>query len=221
MAYTPINWQTGDTITAEKMNKMDNGWGVETSGGTLFSETVTTEDEEGIAWGEFSYSTKITAETVTVTFNGTDYQCQKVDAEGDNAYGGWGAEGPDFTSIPFAILSGDGFNEICTPTGGTYTVKVDASTTTVETSANFSMACNNCVDTSMMPMLCVSGVTLQGDVYNASSKGRLLYFKPYGNVDISTRIITDIHNDTVHFTPTDPNVTATFSNGVFTVMISG
>lgn len=26
MSYTPINWQTGDTITAEKLNKMDNGW---------------------------------------------------------------------------------------------------------------------------------------------------------------------------------------------------
>lgn len=24
MTYTPINWQTGDTITAEKLNEMDN-----------------------------------------------------------------------------------------------------------------------------------------------------------------------------------------------------
>lgn len=24
MAYTPINWQTGDIITAEKLNEMDN-----------------------------------------------------------------------------------------------------------------------------------------------------------------------------------------------------
>ena len=25
MAYTPTNWQTGDTITAEKLNKMESG----------------------------------------------------------------------------------------------------------------------------------------------------------------------------------------------------
>ena len=43
MSYTPINWQTGDIITAEKMNKMDNGWSVESSSQQLFSETVTTE----------------------------------------------------------------------------------------------------------------------------------------------------------------------------------
>lgn len=39
MIYTPINWQNGDTITAEKMNKMDNGWGIGEV--ELFSETVT------------------------------------------------------------------------------------------------------------------------------------------------------------------------------------
>lgn len=25
MSYTPTNWQTGDTVTAEKLNKMENG----------------------------------------------------------------------------------------------------------------------------------------------------------------------------------------------------
>lgn len=25
MSYTPTNWQTGDTITAEKLNKLENG----------------------------------------------------------------------------------------------------------------------------------------------------------------------------------------------------
>ena len=218
MAYTPIGWQMGDTITAEKMNKMDNGWGVQTSGGVLFNETVTTVDDGGIAWGDFSYSAIITAETITVTFNGTDYQCQKVDAEGDNAYGGWGAEGPDFTSIPFAILSGGEGNSICTPTGGTYTVKVDASTTTVETSANFSMACNNCVDTSTMPMLCVSGVTTQSDMLRAYEQGKLLFFRPYSSLH-ANYIITGFYTEVAHFLPEDSTVSATFENDVFTVTI--
>jgi hypothetical protein len=25
MSYTPTTWQTGDTITAEKLNKLENG----------------------------------------------------------------------------------------------------------------------------------------------------------------------------------------------------
>lgn len=33
MAYTPTNWQTGDTITAEKLNKLEDG--VAQSGSTL------------------------------------------------------------------------------------------------------------------------------------------------------------------------------------------
>ena len=34
MAYTPTNWQTGDTITAEKLNKLENG--VASGGGITF-----------------------------------------------------------------------------------------------------------------------------------------------------------------------------------------
>lgn len=42
MAYTPTNWQTGDVITAEKLNKMENG----IAGSSLeVIFTVTTNDE--------------------------------------------------------------------------------------------------------------------------------------------------------------------------------
>ena len=33
MAYVPTNWQTGDVVTAEKLNKLENG--VMSSGGSL------------------------------------------------------------------------------------------------------------------------------------------------------------------------------------------
>lgn len=32
MAYTPTNWQTGDIVTAEKLNKLENG----VAGGNIF-----------------------------------------------------------------------------------------------------------------------------------------------------------------------------------------
>lgn len=223
MTYTPINWQTGDTITAEKMNKMDNGWAVESSSQQLFSETVTTElnpdypDEP--AWGDFTYSAQITADTVTVTFDGTDYTCTKVDSEGSNVYGGWGDEGADFTDYPFAILSDPGENAICTATGGTHTVSVAGTSSSIETSEQFRTAVNSAVDTSTMPMLCVSGVTTFAEMSKAYSDGRILFFRPREGV-AQIRYVTTFTIAGVAFIPEDQNVTATFESDVFTVTTS-
>ena len=75
MAYTPINWQTGDTITAAKLNRCDNGWGYEST--EILSETVTTADtySGGYGVGELAYSQFINSPTIVVTFDGTDYTC--------------------------------------------------------------------------------------------------------------------------------------------------
>lgn len=216
MAYTPINWQTGDTITAEKLNRCDNGWAVESSSQQLFSETVTTVDDDGLAWGGFAYSTQITADTATVTFDGTDYVCSKVDAEGANVYGGWGEDGPDFTSIPFAIVSDPGENAICTPAGGTHTVTVAGTSSSVETSASFEAAVNSIVDTSTMPMECVSGVSTYADMGRAYDAGRILFFRPSAGLN-NTCFITSFTGSAATFIPALSGVTATFENNVFTV----
>lgn len=216
MAYTPINWQTGDTITAEKLNKMDNGWAVESSSQTYFTETVTTVDDDGLAWGDFAYSTQITVDTATVTFDGTDYVCNKIEWEGSNAYGGLSADGPDFTDYPFAILSESGFNSICTPTGGTHTVSVAGTSQSIETSESFEIAVSSVVDTSTMPMECVSGVTTYVDMGRAYDAGRIMFFKPFAGAR-STYFVTNFTNSNVAFIPERSTVTATFDNGVFTV----
>lgn len=218
MTYTPINWQTGDTITAEKMNKMDNGWAVDSSSQTLFSETVTTainpEYPDDPAFGALSYSTQLTADTVVVTFGGADYTCPRQDGDpGTYVYGGWADDGFDFSSIPFCILSEDGYNSIATETGGTYAVSVVESAQTIETSADFRTAVTSFVDTSTMPMLCVSGTTTFVEMAQSDS---LLYFRPYQNIN-TTLIITNFNSSVVNFIPTNPNVLASFTNGVFTV----
>ena len=94
MAYTPINWQTGDTITAEKMNKMDNGWGVQNT--QLFSESVTTTAQGGMNGGVLSYSTLIDSASIVVSFNGTDYTCSRIEVFGQYFYGGFSESGPVF-----------------------------------------------------------------------------------------------------------------------------
>ena len=43
MSYTPTNWQTGDTITAEKLNNMEGG--IEASNGIIIPITVDADNE--------------------------------------------------------------------------------------------------------------------------------------------------------------------------------
>lgn len=229
MSYTPINWQTGDTITAEKLNKMDNGWSIETSGSELFSETVTTEKEPNYpdapaGWNDFEYA-KIVADSITVTFNGNEYECTLMtDGYDSNFYGGWVEDGgeyaSDFSVYPFGILSETGFFGIYTEVGGTYTVKIEAHVSTVETSSDFQKAVDSVVDTSMMPMLCKSGETTISEMYSASAQGRLLYFKPYGNANAITNIITMFDSNQVVFIPENNDISVTFTNDIFTVSVT-
>lgn len=44
MAYTPTVWQTGDTITAEKLNKLENGVASGEGGSFLVTATPTGQD---------------------------------------------------------------------------------------------------------------------------------------------------------------------------------
>lgn len=218
MAYTPINWQTGDTITAEKMNKMDNGWSVATTSTTYIdNESVTTNDPgEGACMGPTSYQSPITDDSITVVFNGTTYTCPK----GDFGYGAV-ENGPmaDFTTYPFGLVP-MGPVLLLTETAGTYTLTVSASSTSIEVSDNFNSAVNNCVDTSTLPMLCVSGTTTHDDMTSAMRGGRILLFQPYGSQVTTIHIITSVGNDSVTFIPTNSNIQTSFVDGVFVVSLT-
>lgn len=210
MSYTPINWQTGDTITAEKMNKLNPGWGMAQT--QLFSETVTTVDpgagEAGFGMAELVYASVINYPSIIVTFDGVDYSCsvnEVIDGVTTQyIYGGWGEAGPDFSVFPFAIVSyleNDQFlgNRIATQTVGSHTVVVKS--TMIETSDSFRDAI---FSVGAMPLLCQSGVTTRDEMLTAFSMGRLLYFySPFSTLhfiqDISSSI-TFIPNDTAAIT---------------------
>lgn len=140
MSYTKTTWVTGDTITAAKLNNAEGGiegaqWKSESTT-QLFSESVTTAENHGMGGGALAYNTPITADTLIVTFNGTEYVCNKVTISGpfgDNyAYGGFGENGPDFTEYPFCIMCSpivDPPNVLYTETAGTYTIAASVSQT--------------------------------------------------------------------------------------------
>jgi hypothetical protein len=138
MAYTPINWQTGDTITAEKLNKMDNGWGIQNT--QLFSETVTTVAGDFGNSATLAYSDWIRNDTIIINFDGTDYTCDKITlSDTIYGYGGAGSKALDFTEYPFALVSvRNGSNTLYTETAGTHTISVAAPG--MQTSDNFRAA---------------------------------------------------------------------------------
>ena len=209
MAYTPINWQTGDTITAEKMNKMDNGWGVGST--QLFSETVTTTDIGGVNGGVLSYSTLIDSASIVVTFNGTDYTCSRTEVFGEYFYGGFTEQGPDFSEYPFALESRSQENTLYTQSAGSYTVS--ATVISVEISENFSNAVNQCVDNSTLPLLCVSGTTTESEILTALSAKRLLYFYVMGDMFLIKNYSSAVSSfGTI---PTDNTLVAEINDGVF------
>lgn len=210
MAYTPINWQTGDTITAEKMNKMDNGWGVQYELVTYFDNSVITEDAHNrtvviTPTGDFS-----TANEITVTLDNTIYNLTGFD---DDGYWTWGAPYEDFSEYTFSIYvdSGTGNYSFVTQTAGTYALKIQTSGMTVETSTAFNMAVNS-VPTTAGAVQCVSGATRRSDLSVGQS---LLYFwtSSYGCF-----LITSVGRPCT-ILPENANVTATFdpSTDIFIV----
>lgn len=147
MAYEKQTWQCGDTITADKMNhiedgiaNVDVGYSCTEEWVTLTDESVTTEAGNVTNEGDFIYDTPITADTVKVAFNGVEYTCQRM-IEGDYGapYNG-STETFDWSEYPFNFKSSLGGNILVTEVAGTYQVKIEAFKETVTTSECFEKA---------------------------------------------------------------------------------
>ena len=159
MAYEKYTWVDGELITAEKLNHMEGGI-AEGGGGEagyecteetteLFNDTITTVQTGVSADAEIANVPHITADEITVTVDGTEYVCPKVQIDADCIYGGVDPDTGnwDFTDYPFAIASyGANDTWFITENAGTYTVKVEALTETVTTTPCFEKAVKTVVD---------------------------------------------------------------------------
>lgn len=136
----------GDVLTVVngEWAKAEPGYKCTETSTTLTEENVTTSGTAPYISGNFSYSTLIDADTITVTFNGTEYEASKIVFGSSNVYGGFTPSGPDFSEYPFSIMSalqGSAVvNMLYTESAGTYSVKIESAILTATTTACFDKA---------------------------------------------------------------------------------
>lgn len=138
MAYTPINWQTGDTITAEKMNKMDNGWGVENSSTEIYAGSLTVSSSGGdVTIPSAIASTLTNTPQLTVSIDGNPYTCTGFD---DDGYWTFGAPYGDYSTYPFSVYVEGTITKFTHQTAGTYAVVLMVVSSSVTVSEDFTSA---------------------------------------------------------------------------------
>lgn len=111
----------------------DSGYECTSTDTTLTEETVTTTAGMEQA---LQYSTKITADPLIVTYDGTEYVCPRTMSSGDAYYGDF----QSMTAFPFGLLCWGSSTFIKTATGGSHTVKLASRSESVTTTECFKKA---------------------------------------------------------------------------------
>ena len=144
---TPANTNPNvlKTMLDDSGGEMNPGYSCTETVTLLTDESVTTVFDEANNSGKLAYSTSIDADTIRVTFDGTEYTCNAQEGEMGTLYGApMGEEGIDWSEYPFQISSGLR-NDIYTETAGTYQVKIETVEEVVETTPCFEKAVNSVV----------------------------------------------------------------------------
>lgn len=184
MTYTPTEWQNGDVITAEKLNKLEEG--VKDSAGyectkemkTAFDDTV----ETSIFWNGGMRSLELTflngfdftAPTIDVIFNEIEYKNVELhDFYGSKYYGepyqgGFG----DFSNYPFCIIKDSNYGRvIVTKLSDTYNIKINYMKSIISTTESFEDA----VKKSNPPLMYIidgpNESIIEGHISNNSANG--------------------------------------------------
>ena len=156
MAYTPKTWECGDTITAEDLNHLEQG--VEDAGGydcsvvenELYSGTTasTTSFNNAYRSDVVIQSDDLSADSIKVTFNGTEYEAEKNEYYGFVYYGatflGYYFPPEAFDQYPFSIAqySSDNGFVVVTKESSTNEITITAVEKVINTSDCFEEAVN-------------------------------------------------------------------------------
>lgn len=163
MAYEKQTWTTGEVITQEKLNHMEDG--IANAGGDagyecvetkteLFNETVaTTVQWEGATpQGTISNTPLINTNDISVSFEGVEYELTNIGDSGNKVFGADynSSYQIDFSVYPFRIESNSYGTNISTQTAGTYSLKIESVALSVTPSKCFQTAVTD-VATPLIP----------------------------------------------------------------------
>ena len=151
MVYRPKEWECGDTITAEDLNHLeqgvanasggDCGYSCETTEVVCFDGQLTLSDMGGTYMAEFTPSQPIEGDSVTVTFDGVEYELPKGIESYGIVYGEFDSHGPVFTNYPCAIAIPQGNTPAFgAQNAGTHSVKIKSYNTSATTTSCFDLA---------------------------------------------------------------------------------
>ena len=152
MAFEPKTWNCGDTISAEELNRMEQGIedasdkGYECTEGyrPVFEDTVTTSTYYGNILCFLGYQEPIEGDTLRVIFDGTEYILPKsaTDQYGQTYYGEYVNGKVSFENYPLVISTQGTANVLYTPNEGTYELSLIMWGEAITTSECFEKAVN-------------------------------------------------------------------------------
>lgn len=152
MVYEKQTWNTGETITADKLNHIEkgivnseNGYECTEEETVVFEGALTTSSSGGsFCYVNFTPIESFNSENIIVNLDGTDYILPKVSIStgGVDAdiYGEANESGPLFATYPCAIAITYGTYQFFVPQEGTYEVKISIAAIKTNVSECFSKA---------------------------------------------------------------------------------
>ena len=144
MAFVPVSWQSNEVITVEKLNKLDNGWGVSKVKKVLFADVIdyTSHNYTLELLGNLSH--EINAEAI-VFWNDLEYDLICFD---DDGYPTYGAPYDDYSDRPFCIYWDPSTEswKLAAKVSGRYTLKIEAFVDVIEVSEVFKAAVLKCLE---------------------------------------------------------------------------
>ena len=153
MAFEPKTWACGDTITAQELNRIEQGIAEAGQGGgdagyectetekTIFDSSLTTSSMGSFSGTTFTPSQPIDGESIVVTLDGSKYELPKAELSFGSGYGEFDASSnPVFTNYPCAIGVDSSQTYFFTASSGTYQVGISALTKTAIVTPCFKIA---------------------------------------------------------------------------------
>lgn len=182
--YSKQTWNTGDVITEEKLNHMEDG--IATGGGIysvnemyLFDGEVTTIEDGGVFPSAIiTLKGDLPKSDISVTFNGENYTLPYGYSEEPGDYWGEAGEtGPSFTNFPVFIVKNFDFLEVMTAEAGTYSLKINEKVQKLEVNDSFVSALCLIVKVDKNPLTNAYALNKKySEIYSAVLKGQNVIF---------------------------------------------